>query len=134
MASCGVRVVFIPSCLLSLFLLCCLHVVRVMNACRVCHACYGYGWQVPSGLVMKSVKDLPARVDWRETPNVVSSVKDQGHCGSCWAFSATEALESHVALATGLLYDLSPQQIAMWSVTHSLPPLLTWSLGHFLLH
>eukprot|EP00603_Paraphysomonas_imperforata_P006080 CAMPEP_0114427704 /NCGR_PEP_ID=MMETSP0103-20121206/8505_1 /TAXON_ID=37642 ORGANISM="Paraphysomonas imperforata, Strain PA2" /NCGR_SAMPLE_ID=MMETSP0103 /ASSEMBLY_ACC=CAM_ASM_000201 /LENGTH=374 /DNA_ID=CAMNT_0001596813 /DNA_START=41 /DNA_END=1165 /DNA_ORIENTATION=+ len=71
--------------------------------------------ELPSGLVMKPVQELPASVDWRDTPNVVSSVKDQGHCGSCWAFSATETLESHVALATGLLYDLSPQQIAMCS-------------------
>jgi cathepsin L len=85
------------------------------KAKRQAHAQAGPKHEVPSGLTMKSVKDLPARVDWRETPNVVSSVKDQGHCGSCWAFSATETLESHVALATGLLYDLSPQQIAMCS-------------------
>jgi len=70
---------------------------------------------MPSGLKMKRVQELPTQVDWRNTPNVVSSVKDQGHCGSCWAFSATETLESHIALATGLLYDLSPQQIAMCS-------------------
>lgn len=71
--------------------------------------------ELPSGLVLKNVKELPPQVDWRNTPNVVSSVKDQGHCGSCWAFSATETLESHIALASGLLYDLSPQQIAMCS-------------------
>ena len=44
---------------------------------------------------------------------VVSAVKDQGHCGSCWAFAATATVESHVALATGLLFDLSTQQLAM---------------------
>jgi hypothetical protein len=33
--------------------------------------------ELPSGLQMKRVQDLPASVDWRETPNVVSSVKDQ---------------------------------------------------------
>lgn len=33
--------------------------------------------ELPSGLVMKRVEDLPASVDWRLTPNVVSSVKDQ---------------------------------------------------------
>lgn len=70
---------------------------------------------LPEGLSMKKVQELPAAVDWRDAPNVVSAVKDQGHCGSCWAFSATETLESHLALATGLLYDLSPQQIAMCS-------------------
>ena len=67
-------------------------------------------------LKLKPVSELPASVDWREhTPNVVSSVKDQGHCGSCWAFAATATLESQVALKTGLLFDLSPQQIAMCS-------------------
>eukprot|EP00286_Rhodomonas_abbreviata_P027737 CAMPEP_0181298364 /NCGR_PEP_ID=MMETSP1101-20121128/5741_1 /TAXON_ID=46948 /ORGANISM="Rhodomonas abbreviata, Strain Caron Lab Isolate" /LENGTH=367 /DNA_ID=CAMNT_0023403377 /DNA_START=29 /DNA_END=1132 /DNA_ORIENTATION=+ len=65
---------------------------------------------------LKSVSELPASVDWRDHhPNVVSSVKDQGHCGSCWAFAATATLESQVALNTGLLFDLSPEQIASCS-------------------
>jgi cathepsin L len=63
---------------------------------------------------MKPVEMLPRSVDWRQTtPTVVSSVKDQGHCGSCWAFAATATLESHVAIQSGLLFDLSPQQLAM---------------------
>lgn len=53
---------------------------------------------------------LPKSFDWREK-GVISNVKDQGHCGSCWAFATTETVESHAALATGLLPVLSPQQL-----------------------
>jgi len=54
----------------------------------------------------------PDSVDWRYT-KAVTPVKNQGQCGSCWAFSATEAIESAMVLATGGKYDftLSPQQI-----------------------
>ncbi|MGC9195759.1 MAG: C1 family peptidase [Syntrophobacteraceae bacterium] len=49
---------------------------------------------------------LPVQFDWRNAPqmgglpagNYVTAVRDQGNCGSCWAFSATEALESQVLL------------------------------------
>merc|ERR1719502_52938 len=60
--------------------------------------------------------DLPDRKDWREEGNVVTDAKDQGGCGSCWAFSATETLESHLAIATGEdAQILSPQQIVSCS-------------------
>lgn len=54
----------------------------------------------------------PAGIDWRHT-EAVTAVKNQGQCGSCWAFSATEAVESQLTLASGGKYriDLSPQQI-----------------------
>jgi cathepsin L len=55
--------------------------------------------------------DLPASVDWRDA-GVVSAVKDQGHCGSCWAFASTATIESHAAINSGELFDLSTQQVA----------------------
>lgn len=72
-------------------------------------------YQYAFDLTIDSVeKGIPASVDWREK-GVVSAVKDQGYCGSCWAFASTAVIESHVALDTGKLFDLSPQQIASCS-------------------
>jgi cathepsin L len=57
-------------------------------------------------------EDLPDSVDWRTKEGVMTPVKDQGGCGSCWAFSTVETLESHLAIATGEAAPiLSPQQI-----------------------
>lgn len=55
--------------------------------------------------------DLPVNVDWRGA-GIVSAVKDQGGCGSCWAFASTATIESHGAIASGDLFDLSTQQMA----------------------
>ena len=52
-------------------------------------------------------KDLKESVDWRTVKNVVNPVKNQAHCGSCWAFSATGCVESAHAIATGELLNLS---------------------------
>eukprot|EP01088_Endostelium_zonatum_P000003 TRINITY_DN0_c0_g1_i3.p1 TRINITY_DN0_c0_g1~~TRINITY_DN0_c0_g1_i3.p1 ORF type:complete len:335 (+),score=65.34 TRINITY_DN0_c0_g1_i3:76-1080(+) len=49
--------------------------------------------------------------DWRNTAGVVTPVYNQGQCGSCWAFSATENIESQYALAGHPLQSLSQQQI-----------------------
>jgi len=53
---------------------------------------------------------LPRHVDWRNR-GVVTPVKDQGRCGSCWTFAAAETLESHYAISTGRLNELSQQHI-----------------------
>jgi len=52
----------------------------------------------------------PAAIDWRQK-NAVTPMKDQGQCGSCWAFSAVAAIEGAHALATGDLVALSEAQL-----------------------
>lgn len=61
-------------------------------------------------LSMDVLKDLPEELDWREQ-GVVSPVKNQGMCGSCWAFSTTGSIESANALATGTMVELSEQEL-----------------------
>jgi hypothetical protein len=68
----------------------------------------------PAGTEVAPKAKIPqADVDWR-TKGAITAVKDQGQCGSCWAFSATEATESFYYLvntAQHKLYDLSAQQV-----------------------
>jgi len=57
------------------------------------------------------VTDMPAEIDWR-TKGAVNPVKNQGQCGSCWAFSATSSIESQLKIQHGgKLHDFSEQQI-----------------------
>jgi len=52
----------------------------------------------------------PTNYDW-SSAGAVTPVKDQGQCGSCWAFSATETIESYWFLSKGQLPTLSEEQI-----------------------
>ena len=57
------------------------------------------------------IESIPSSFDWRDT-GIITPVKDQKLCGSCWAFAATGALEAFWALYTGVApVSLSEQQL-----------------------
>jgi cathepsin L len=67
----------------------------------------------PSGVYNAKGLAVPASLDYRQRfPPMLTAVKDQGMCGSCWAHAATESVESHFALLTGKLFVLSQQQVS----------------------
>ena len=58
--------------------------------------------------VKKTLKTIPTSVDWRSQ---MSSVRDQGSCGSCYAHGSVGALEGRLNIAYNNKFDLSEQQV-----------------------
>ncbi|RYR74010.1 hypothetical protein Ahy_A02g008608 isoform C [Arachis hypogaea] len=81
------------------------------NNKRLIHffTCEVYGKTIGSFLP----KDSSASVDWREK-GAVSPLKDQGQCGSCWAFSTVAVVEGNNKIVRGELISLSEQELVDW--------------------
>ena len=78
----------------------------------------GYKHREATNIKQLDETTIAASIDWR-TKGAVTPVKNQGQCGSCWAFSTTGAVEAAYFLKHGNLLSFSEQQLIDCSTQNS---------------
>jgi len=90
--------------------------MKPQPAQELAQSCLAHGVTAKLNYSPAKIKDLPDFLDWRATggkdnKGIVTRVKDQAACGSCWAFSTIAAIESMWALKGNPLTEFSEQLI-----------------------